>query len=235
MKCKLARKMLADYVNDVLEPEDSRLIQEHIAECDPCRRELDVLKKVLRLIDDVKVEYPPASVWENFLHDLHRRIESEAALAFKKQQKRFLYLLPGWIASAAAVVLVIFVSAMLGYYPFAGSVRSQGAKEDIEVVQDSSPSLVEYSSEPVLVAGMISEVLITEVEAAELKKLDIFTRSETLTPPYYYHDSDSLIDTTGEAGDTQDDEGFIQFLENKLSEFGENPMIESEDVEFETI
>ena len=110
MKCKHARKVLADHVNEVLESEDSRLVQEHVAECDSCRRELDMLRKVLKLTDDVKVEYPPASVWENFLRDLHRRIEAEAALAFREQQRQRLYLLPGWAASVAAVVLILAAS-----------------------------------------------------------------------------------------------------------------------------
>ena len=66
--------MLLDYVNGILGPEDSHLIQEHTTGCDLCGRELDTLSKILKVIDGARVEYPPASVWENFLPDLHRRI-----------------------------------------------------------------------------------------------------------------------------------------------------------------
>ncbi len=59
MKCKRARKMLADYVNEVLDTEGNREAQEHVARCEACRRELNTLEKVLELIDNVKVEYPP--------------------------------------------------------------------------------------------------------------------------------------------------------------------------------
>jgi hypothetical protein len=225
--------MLVDYVNEVLGSEDSRLVQDHIAECDHCRQELDVLTKVLRLIDDVKVEYPPASVWQNFLPDLHRRIESEAALAFRKQQNRHFRLLPRWVASAAAVVLILFASVMFRYYPSVNPFRPQRA-ENIEMVEDSFPSVVEDSPEPVLVAGIISRVLITEAEAAELEKLRSFTQSETLTVPYYY--DDVLVDMNGDASGTEDDIGIIQFLlDSEFAEFDESPTVESDDSEFDTM
>jgi len=234
MNCKRARRMLVVYANEALWVEDSRLIQEHVAGCDSCRRELDELRKVLRLIDDVKVEYPPASVWENFLPDLHRRIEGEAALAFKKRQKRHLSLLPGWVASAAAVMLVLLASVMLRYYYSAGSLRPKRSG-NIEVVEDGSPSMiVEDSTESVLVAGIISKVLITETESEELKKLKSFIQSESLPLPHYY--DDLLIDMSGDVGSTEDNGGVIQFLlESDFAEFDENPMVESDDGEFETM
>ena len=52
--------------------------------------------------------------------------------------------------------------------------------------------------------------MITEAEAAELKKLKGLTQSETPTLLYYH--GDILIDTSGETGSAEDEEGFIQFL-----------------------
>ena len=96
MKCKRAQKMLADYANQVLEPEDRHLVQEHIDQCNSCQQELDTMQNVLRVIDNNTVKYPPAPIWENFLPDLHRRIEREAALIFRKQWRQHLYIFPGW-------------------------------------------------------------------------------------------------------------------------------------------
>ena len=232
MRCKRVRKMLADYVNEVLKSEDSHLVEEHIFECDSCRQELGVLRRILRLIDDVKVEYPPASVWENFLPDLHKRIESEAALVFRRQQKQRLYLLPGWVTAVA--VLIIFGFVGLEYLPPVRLVQPQKA-ENIGMLGGSSPSVVEDSSEQVLVAGAISKVLITEAEALELRKLKNFIQSETLTVPYYHYD-DVLVDMNGETSGTEDEEDIIQFLlENEFVEFDENPMMESDGSEFLTM
>lgn len=227
MKCKRARKMLLGYVNGTLEQEDSYLIQEHTTGCDLCRRELDTLSKILKIIDNGKVEYPPASVWENFLPDLHKRIEREAALIFGKQYRQRLYFLPGWAAFVTIVILTVFTIVMPKYYRPAVPFRHQTA-ENIETVEASSPPVVEDSSEPVIVAGMISKMLITEAEAAELDKLRNFIQSEVLIPPHYGED-DIMINITEESSSAEDDEGVIQFLlESEFAEYDDNPVIESD-------
>lgn len=218
MKCKRTRKMLTDYVNGVLDPEDIILVQEHIAECNSCRQELQMLGKVLNLVEDARVEYPPASVWENFLTDLHRRIESEAFIVFRKQQRQRFYLLPGWIAGTTAVLLILFASVMMRYYPAANPPQIQVAE---------NTEIAENSSEQELVVGLISRVLITEAEAAKLKELRNFTQPETLTAEYHY--DEILAETSWEASPTEDDEGFIQFLlDNEFAEFDDNTVVESE-------
>ena len=230
MKCKRARKMLLGYVNGTLEQEDNHLIQEHITGCDLCRRELDTLNKILKITDNAKVEYPPASVWENFLPDLHRRIEREAALIFGKQYRQRLYFLPGWAAFVTIVILTVFTIVMPKYYPSAVPFRYQTVEnvENTETVETSSPPVVEDSSEPVIVAGMISKMLITEAEAAELDKLRNFIQSEVLIPLHYGED-DIMINITEESSSAEDDEGVIQFLlESEFAEYGDNPVIESD-------
>lgn len=236
MKCKHAQKMLADYVDEVLDIEDSRRIQEHITLCDSCRRELDVLREILGHINDVKVEYPPAHVWENFLPDLHLRIEREALLAFRRQRRQRFYALPGWVASAATVVLIFAAAVMLQYYPYDRPAWLQAAK-NIEIIRSRPPIIVKNTSEPVLIAGMISEMLITDAELAELEKLKSFIQSEYPALSYQYYD-----DVIGYAGDldeepreteTEDNEGIIQFLlENGFAEFDEATIMESDSGEF---
>jgi len=113
------------------------------------------------------------------------------------------------------------------YYPSAVPFRNQTA-ENTETVEPSSPSVVEESPEPVIVAGMISEMLISEAEAAELDKLRNFIQSEVLIPPHYGED-DIMISITEESSSVEDDKGAIQFLlESEFAEYGDNPVIESD-------
>jgi hypothetical protein len=233
VKCKRAQKMLADYVNEVLEAGDRHQLQQHVVECEICRRELDILKTVFRLIDDVEVEYPPASVWQNFLPDLHRRIENEAALLFKKQKRQRFYILPGW-AATVAVVLILLTSLMLQDH---APIRATGVREAESIRFAENYPAAEDASEFALVAGAISRVLITEAEAEKLRELRSASQPETPMFPYYphYDDSDALIDTRGEADTTQNNEDVIKYLEDEFAEFDENLMIESDDTEFGAI
>ena len=213
MNCRNVRKVSQDYFDEVLGSEERRLVQEHVAGCDTCRRELDALQSVLRLVDDVRVEYPPVSVWRNFLPDLHRRIVAEAALSFNKQRRQRLYFSPGWAASFTAVTVILLVSLMM---------RDNPSPVPAPIQRSENIEIVESSSEPILIAGMISEVLITEAEAAELRKLRSFIQSDTLTfADYEYYEI--LAGMRGEASGSEEDGGYIDFLlENGFEEFGDS-------------
>ena len=88
------------------------------------------------------------------------------------------------------------------------------------------------SPEHILVAGIISETLITEAEAAELRKLKSFVQSEALTLPYY-QEEDAFTYTDGESSNLDDNEEFIKYLlESEFAEFDESPIIESDGIEF---
>jgi hypothetical protein len=227
MECKSARKMLVDYINQVLSPEKSLLLQGHLASCNSCRQELETMKKVLGLINSVKVEYPPDHVWNNFQSDLHQRIESEAVLAFRKQQRQRLYFLPGWAASIAAIVMIIFTSVILTYHPSSSSIKLSDSKK-IDAMAYKSKNTREYGSEPKLVANVISDVLITETQAAEIKKLVDFQQSEN---PYYYEYT--LNDVLVELGNTKESEGLIRSLLNdEFTLFDDNQSLEFSNDEY---
>jgi hypothetical protein len=131
-------------------------------------------------------------------------------------------------------MLIIFAFAGLKYLPPVSLVQPQRA-ENIGMLGDSSPFVVEDNSEQVLVAGVISKVLITEAEALELRKLKNFIQSETVTVSYYQGD-DVLVDMSGEMSGTEDEEDIIQFLlENEFAEFDESPVMESDGSEFLTM
>lgn len=235
MKCKRARKMLADYVNEVLDTEGNREVQGHVARCEACRRELNALGKVLELIDNVKVEYPPEFVWENFLPDLHKRIANEAALVFKKQQRQRLYLLPGW-AAMVAIVLIISASVILNDRSAIKPIHIQRAS-NTEIRRNASLSRMESDSKSTFVTGIISELLITEADAEKLKELRDAIQPEIQVFPYGYHydDDDVLIDVSEDAGAASDDKEIIRYLEDEFAEFDEDPMMESDDSEFGAI
>lgn len=223
MKCKHAQKMIIDYINGSLGPEEIRIIHGHAEGCQYCHLELEMAKKVIDLTSNVKVEYPPENIWNNFLPDLHKRIESEAALTFKKNQRQRFYFLPGWAASIATVILVIITSFFLTYHPSLSSIEINSSKVT-QVTTDTKPSMIRYGSEPLLIADIISDVLITETQMAELKKLENYSRPESL---YYYYD-DALNDVLVELDSIKENDGLIRsLLNNELAEFDDSQMLDS--------
>jgi len=225
VKCKRIQKMLANYVNEVLGSEDVKLVQEHIVECDSCRHQVDMLRKVLNLIDNVRIEYPPVSVWDRFIPDLHKRIESEAALTFRRQWWQRIYFVPGWMAVAAMIMMIISTSVLIKHYPSGESAPTQEA--NVTEKAETNPQFTAMdSSESLLVAGLISEVFITDAQAEELKNL---SQLETLTTPYQYYD-DIMIDTDTEASSSEGKGELIEsLLEDEFIDFGEMPIESDED------
>ena len=88
-----------------------------------------------------------------------------------------------------------------------------------------------------LVAGVISEVLISEADAEKLRELQNTIQTETLAFPYYlsYDEEDVLTDTSGETDTIPDKDKVIQYLEDEFTEFDRSLMVEPDDGEFGAI
>lgn len=222
MKCKHIQKMIVNYINGSLRPDESPVFQEHIDNCQPCRHQLESMKKVLEIVGDARVEYPPENIWNSFLPDLHKRIEKEAVLTFKRNQRQKLYFLPGWAASVATVVMIIFTSVLLTYHKPPSSIEINETKIT-QVIENTKPKEIVYNSKPMLIANIISDILITESELEELKKLESFSQSESL---YYYYEG-ALNDVLVELDNIKNYEGLINSLLNsELAEFDDNHIME---------
>ena len=177
MKCRRIRKKLLDYIDGSLSEKESLMLEQHITKCDHCHQEIELFSKLAKFIH--RVDYPPASVWGNFLSDLHTRIEKEAARDFAKEQKRQSYVKWGWTFAAATAVLFFVSSVILEYQ---STVKPKNNLQQIRVQTRSSTS---EKSESFFIAEIISDTLINEKEAAELRKLNNITDYEAYAPDHY--------------------------------------------------
>lgn len=177
MKCWYIRKKLLDYIDGNLSEKDSFTIEQHIAKCAQCRQEIEMFSKLSKAIH--RVDYPPASVWDNFLSDLHTRIEKEAARDFAKEQKRQSYIKWGWVFTAATAVLFFVSSVILEYQ------STVEPKNNIQQIRVQARSSTSEKSESIFIAEIISDTLINEKEAVELKKLGNINVYEAYAPDHY--------------------------------------------------
>ena len=178
MNCKHIRKKLLDYTERNLSEKDSLMVKRHIAKCDSCHQELALFIKLSEFT--YKVDYPPVSIWNNFLPDLHARIEKEAAVDYAKDQKRQSYVKWGWTFVAVASVM-FFVSSIILEYQSPFGTKSKNASQ----IRVQPRSTIVEKSDSFFIAEIISDTMINEKEAVKLKKLVNNADYEAFTPTNY--------------------------------------------------
>jgi len=200
VKCRYVKKKLIDYVDGNLGTEEREIVQEHISKCNDCHNELAIVKKLTQLVH--RVDYPPVSVWNNFLNDLHKRIETEAALESNRRQRYSLQ--SKWILAIVSIISLLFASAYIipDYYPLSKPVKPLQSRS-------YNGDLLMEASESTLIASLISKVLISDSEAKELKKLNKFIDSDTFQNTNSYYD---ILHSIGTENSKDSDPDLIQFF-----------------------
>lgn len=178
MNCKCVRKKLLDYIDGNLNEKKSLIMEQHIAKCKSCRQEMNLFIKLSGFIH--KVDYPPTSIWNNFLPDLHARIEKEAAIDFSKEQKRQSYVRWGW-TFVAAVSVMFFISSIILEYQSPFGTKGKNAPQ----IKVQARATTVERSDSFFIAEIISDTMINEKEAIKLKKLVNNADYEAFTPTNY--------------------------------------------------
>ena len=116
MKCKDSVELINSYFDNKLDPMNDKLLAEHIASCTRCRAELEFLIKYKELLETVK----PVSTPDNFISELHRKIEVEAAEnPIQKFADKALYFIKSFqFPMEAAGVLAVAAVVFFLYKPF---------------------------------------------------------------------------------------------------------------------
>jgi hypothetical protein len=174
VNCRRIRKKLPEYIDGTLSIRDTRLVEDHIAECDSCCQEIEIFNKLSVSIH--RIDYPPDSVWRNFLSDLHDRIDKEIANNFAEEHKLQTYIVWGWTIAAVAAVMFLVTSILLGY-------RLDNAKNHyMPQPRVASESPIAENSESYIIAKIVSKALIDDKRVAELKKLQRINEYSIFAP-----------------------------------------------------
>jgi len=202
MKCKRIRKKLLDYMDRNLNEKTSQMVEQHIARCDFCRQEMELFIKLSKVI--YRIDYPPTTIWNNFLPDLHARIEKESAVNFAKEQKRQSYVKWGWTFTAVVSVM-FFISSILWEY------QSPYKTEGTQQIKAKLNSSTTDGSDSLYIVEIISDTMIDEKEAVKLKKL-VNTADYEAFVPINYNSYYTLTDLNTEK--KMSNENVIQSLLN---------------------
>ncbi|MEN8222905.1 MAG: zf-HC2 domain-containing protein [Acidobacteriota bacterium] len=117
MKCEVVKKLFPDYLMMETDIETAGKIEDHISECDDCRRELETSGAMWTKLEVLPVEFPGKDLKKNFYAMLDAEIEKETAekrgfiggmfsdVFFRKR-----------LFSPAALLLLILSGFMLGIF-----------------------------------------------------------------------------------------------------------------------
>ncbi len=148
MNCDEIRNLLSSYIDGETDEDEKLLIEEHINNCDECKKELDEYKKIIQALNDLPDEEPPAG----YCKRLHEKLLNSKVSVFKdesiiktdtpnKNRKKFSWVKYGGLA--AALVLVFAVAAM-------NNLRMGGMKSAENSAYDVAPPAPQAAPAPTM-------------------------------------------------------------------------------------
>lgn len=116
MRCRDAKEMISSYLDNRTDPMNDPLLAEHINSCPECRAELEFLLKYRKVLSEIK----PVPAPENFMQELHRRIELEKTGSPLKKilhnMKNALHSFPFPLEAAGVAAIAVMIFFL--YKPF---------------------------------------------------------------------------------------------------------------------
>jgi len=150
MRCARVKGLLSDYIDGLLDAERATLVENHLAKCGKCRKELESLRTLIHELRSLESVMAP----DDFLASIHSRLEKET---FWERIKAFLFIparirIPmEWATLAATVVIAFFVFHLVPFTPSEKSLQFQAAKKTKQeqplVAYDSSQKIERSKSD----------------------------------------------------------------------------------------
>lgn len=119
MKCKDVKENLSAYLDQALDSEESKLVEEHLASCAECQEEYNALKETVLMLSSLEEVIPPAS----FRRELRHKLEAQA----KKKRFSLPALIPNWMkklnrtqlmpVAVAAVLMIVILPFVTNNLP----------------------------------------------------------------------------------------------------------------------
>lgn len=112
-KNELIKELLPEYGANVLDPEDQKLVEQHLSTCADCREELSLL----RVMADGPVPDPGEAYWASLPNRVYRAVQEEKASNASSHRHRFWELFaqlrPITLGAAFATILIIAAVAVI--------------------------------------------------------------------------------------------------------------------------
>jgi len=92
MEHEKIKELISSYHDGVLSTDQKNLVEEHIKECDSCRKELEEMERFEEVMDKMELKKPPKEVWQVYWSSIYNRLERRI----------------GWILLSIGAIIVLF-------------------------------------------------------------------------------------------------------------------------------
>ncbi len=155
LKCSFCRKNLSAFLDGELGPQERRQVELHISDCADCRREMERLRKMVRLVGGMERPEVPAQLWE--------ATQRKLATSSDQPIRIWVFRKPMWaVAPAAAAVLMMLLYFAGGQLFFSGY-----KAETIPVTVYLEEYALSYS-EQILSPDLLPELTIVQTQESEV-------------------------------------------------------------------
>lgn len=106
MRCARVKGLLSDYLDGLLDAERAGLVNNHLAKCGKCQKELEFLRSLVHELRSLE----PVKAPDGFLASIHSRLEKET---FWERIKAFLFIparirIPMELATLTTTIIIVF-------------------------------------------------------------------------------------------------------------------------------
>ncbi|KPL02848.1 MAG: hypothetical protein AMJ90_04675 [candidate division Zixibacteria bacterium SM23_73_2] len=117
MDCKKTLKLLVDFYEGNLAPEEKERVEKHLQVCPQCRLEFEEIENTFEVLKSEKSEEPEEIFWTNFVPEVRKRIEG------KKVSKKAFVFKPELISFSATVLMILLLGTFLFNKDHKGKVK----------------------------------------------------------------------------------------------------------------
>jgi predicted anti-sigma-YlaC factor YlaD len=101
------KKMVYLYHDGELDEKDKKAVEQHIEECQECRKEFEDMKELEDVMEKVELKQPPKEAWEKYESSVYNRLERNI----------------GWIFLSIGAMILLFFG---GYKLVEGIIKDPG-------------------------------------------------------------------------------------------------------------
>lgn len=184
MNCDEVRNLLSSYLDNETDEDEKLLIEEHINNCDECKKELEEYKKIIKALNELPDEEPPSGyckrLHEKLLNSKVTVFKDESAIKIdtpKKRKSKY-----GWVkyvGLAASLVLIFTVATMNNLR--LGGMKSTENSSAYDRVAPSAPQAAPAPAMPESPAEMATDDVkgYGRTEEYDLYEQEIMAREES--------------------------------------------------------